>query len=277
MKRLTTATLVALALMAVSIHAQAAAPEGGGLMNDILGRFQTVAHTWASKMTSYASWLFWILTTLSMVWTFGLMALKKADIGEVLAETIRFMATTGFFWWILLNGPNIATDIITSLRAIAADASGLGNSLTPSSIVDVGFDVVSKVIDQTSITSPVDSFAGMLIGIAILVVFALIAVNMLLLLISGWLLAYGAVFLLGFGGARWTSDIAITYYKTVIGLGMQLYAMILVVGVGQSFIDTIHSSFADGSVTLKGLIMMLVASIIMLVLSNKFRRCSAGW
>ena len=238
-------------------------------MDDILLRFQTVANTWSAKMTSYASWLFWILVLLSMVWNFGLMALKRADPGDVLAELIRFMATTSFFYWILLNGAQIAIDSINTLRTIAASASGLGNSLSPSSIVSIGFDVVDKVIDQSSITSPIDSAAGLLIGIAILVVFALVAVNMLLLLIAGWLLAYGGVFLTGFGGASWTSDIAITYFKTVIGLGMQLYAMILVVGVGQSFIDTIYSGFASGDVTLKSLISMLVASIIMLVLTNK--------
>jgi type IV secretion system protein VirB6/type IV secretion system protein TrbL len=39
---------------------------------------------------------------------------------------------------------------------------------------------------------------------------------MLLLLASGWVLAYGGVFFLGFGGSRWTSDLAINYYKTVL-------------------------------------------------------------
>lgn len=238
-------------------------------MDDILLRFQTVANTWSAKMSSYASWLFWILVLLSMVWNFGLMALKRADPGDVLAELIRFMATTSFYYWILLNGAQMSIDSINTLRTIAANASGLGNSLSPSGIVSIGFDVVDKVIDQSSITSPIDSAAGLLIGIAILVVFALVAVNMLLLLISGWLLAYGGIFLTGFGGASWTSDIAITYFKTVLGLGMQLFAMILVVGVGQSFIDTIYAGFASGTVTLKSLISMLVASIIMLVLTNK--------
>lgn len=269
MKKLPLNTIVAIALIALSLQAQAAAPEGGGIMNDILTRFQTVAATWAGKISTYASWLFWILALISMVWTFGMMALKKADIGEVLAETIRFFATTSFFYWILINAPSMAVDIINSLRNIAAQATGLGNTLYPSSIVDIGFDVVGKVIDQSSTTSPIDSALGILVGAAILIVLALVAVNMLLLLISGWLLAYGGQFLTGFGGARWTSDIAITYFKTVLGLGMQLFAMILIVGVGQSFIDSIHAQFSDGSVTLKSLIVMLVASIIMLVLTNK--------
>src|SRR5690554_3583622 len=45
----------------------------------------------------HASWLFWTLVVISMVWTFGMMALRKADIGEFFAEFTRFTITTGFF------------------------------------------------------------------------------------------------------------------------------------------------------------------------------------
>jgi type IV secretion system protein TrbL len=68
----------------------------------------------------------------------------------------------------------------------------------------------------------------------ILVVLTLVGVNMLLLLISGWILAYAGSFFLGFGGSRWTSDMAITYFKTVLGVGAQLFAMVLLVGIGKS-------------------------------------------
>jgi type IV secretion system protein VirB6/type IV secretion system protein TrbL len=94
---------------------------------------------------------------------------------------------------------------------------GLGSSLSPSGIVDIGFAIFYKVMDQSSVWSPVDSMAGILMAVAILIVLALIGVNMLLLLASGWVLAYGGVFFLGFGGSRWTSDMAINYYKTVLG------------------------------------------------------------
>jgi type IV secretory pathway TrbL component len=38
----------------------------------------------------HASWLSWALVVISMVWTFGMMALRKADI----AEFVRFIITT---------------------------------------------------------------------------------------------------------------------------------------------------------------------------------------
>jgi type IV secretion system protein TrbL len=270
MKKLPILPFLAVALLLFTVQAHAQTPvDSAGLLDNMLNRFSQVASTWSGKMVSYASWLFWGLVLLSMVWTYGMMALRKADIQEFLAETIRFLAVTGFFWWILVNGPAISTSIINSLRQIAADATGLGNSLSPSGIVDIGFDIASKVVDQSSVWSPANSTAGIISGAIILVVLALVGVNMLLLLISGWLLSYGAVFLLGFGGGRWTSDIAINYYKTVLGIAMQLFAMILIVGIGKSFIDQYYAATSSGAITMKALLLMLVASIILLVMVNK--------
>jgi len=79
-----------------------------------------------------------------MVWTFGMMALRKADIGEFYAEFIRFIVFTGFFWWLLTNGPKFAIDIQDSLRKIGGNATGTGSSLTPSGIVDIGFDIFAR-------------------------------------------------------------------------------------------------------------------------------------
>jgi type IV secretion system protein TrbL len=48
-----------------------------------------------------AMFLFWTLGTISLVFTFGFMALRKADIGEFFAEFIRFILFFGFFLWLL--------------------------------------------------------------------------------------------------------------------------------------------------------------------------------
>ena len=68
---------------------------------------KTNASLWASIIESVATRLFWTLALISMVWTFGMMALRKADIGEFFAELIRFTVFTGFFWWLLINGPEL--------------------------------------------------------------------------------------------------------------------------------------------------------------------------
>lgn len=270
MKKQTTlvAWVLLLTLLAMSAHAESPGMNNADLFDGILQRFGTTATAWGDKMIDFGTWLFWGLALISMVWTYGFMALKKADIGEFLAETVRFLTTTGFFLWILRNGPVIAMSIVDSMRRIASEASGIGYALSPSGIMDVGFDIFFKVVDNSSIWSPANSSVGLIVAVIILVSLTLVAINLLLVLISAWLIAYGGVFLLGFGGGRWTQDIAINYYKSVLSIGVQTMAMILIVGVGKSFIDQFYAAI-NTDMSIKDLAVMLVVSLILLSLINK--------
>lgn len=245
-----------------------AAINSTGLLDSVLTTYKVAASSWAATITARATFLFWTLATISMVWTFGMLVLRKADIGEFYGEFIRFIVFTGFFNWLLLNGPTMATGIIDSMKTMGATASGNNTALSPSGIVDIGFSIFFTMLDKTTIWSPFDSAVGILISVIILVVVALIGVNMLMLLVSGWILAYAGVFFLGFGGSHWTSDMAIAYFKTVLNIGVQLLTMILLVGIGKTFVTTFYSSMS-ASMNLKEMGVMLVVAIVLLALTNK--------
>jgi type IV secretion system protein TrbL len=244
-----------------------AAINGQGILDDVQNQFQTAASAWAETLTARATWLFWVLALISMVWTHGMLLFRKADIAEFYGEFIRFIMFTGFFWWLLINGPQMAHDIIGSMQTIGNTASGISGT-TPSRIVDVGFKIFNTVVQQSSIASPIMSTAGIIMAIIVIVMLALIAANMLILLVTGWILAYAGVFYLGFGGCRWTSDIAISYFKTVLNIGVQLMTMVLLVGIGQNFINTYYTQM-DANMNLNDMASMLVAAIVLLVLVNK--------
>ena len=155
--------LLFLALIFFSAQAQAAI-DSAGVLDNILSRYHTAASAWQTVITQRASWLFWLLVVISMVWTFGLMALRRADIGEFFAEFVRFTVFTGFFWWLLINGPAFATSIIASLKQIGSEASGLRGMGSPSSIVDIGFEIFYRAIGQSIVRAAVDSMAGIYHG-----------------------------------------------------------------------------------------------------------------
>lgn len=275
MKRISYSYLT-LGILLFSRTAEAIPLDSGDMLNHILDSFKSVASTWQSKITLSASWLFWGLALISMVCTYTAMILRNADIQAFFAETIRFFGTLGFFWWLLKNGPAISISIIDTMRAISANASGLGSGLSPSSIVDIGFNILTKVSSTSSVLSPVVSALMIITAIVVLVILSLIAVNMLLLLVSAWLMAYAGVFLLGFGGSRWSSDIAINFYRTVLGIGVQLFTITFLVGVGKSFLDPYYRAFQSGSPDLNSLCVLLIAAVVLLSLVNKLPPMMAG-
>jgi len=265
-------------MVATMVLAEPAMPQelsSSGVMNDVLKRFHDAAATWGPAIESAASRLFWTLVVISMVWTFGMMDLRKADIGEFFAEFVRFTIFTGFFWWLLTNanqGMNIAGTIVQSLQTLGAQAGGLSNSnIGPSSILDLGFELYNRTVQATSELGwrqMATALVMELMALAVLFVLALIAVNLLLLLASAWILLYAGVFFLGFGGSRWTSDMAINYYKTVLGLAAQLMAMVLLVAIGKEFINHYYTQISENMAS-QELAVMLVISVILLFLVNK--------
>jgi len=273
MRHLLLRLVVALSVLLVTQTASAAIDKSG-VLDTVADRFMTESATWGATITGYASWLFWTLTTISMVWTFGMLALRKADIGDFFAELVRFTIFTGFFWWLLTNGPNFAMDIINSLRDIGA-AAGATRTLTPSAPIDIAFDIIAKAAESYSVLNPIDNLAIFFTTLAILACMGVVAANVLLALVTAWVVAYAGIFVLGFGGSRWTSDIAINYFRAVAGIALKLMTMTLLIGVAVSVMDGFHADLQKGA-PMRELLVIFVVSLVLVVLIHSIPNVIAG-
>ncbi|CAM8819219.1 P-type conjugative transfer protein TrbL [Burkholderia pseudomallei] len=262
-------------MMLLHVATAFAAPMDVNVVDSVMGKYQSAASSWGGVMVSYGSWLFWGLALVSMVWTYGMMALRRSDIQEFFAESIRFFGTLGFFWWILYNGPAIGDAIVKSMWMIGAKAIGQATDFTPGGIVQIGYDIFAKALDQSSVWSPTDSVVGLLMALVVMLVLTIVGVNLLLVFVSAWIVIYGGVFFLGFGGSRWTSDIAISFYKHVLAIGAELMVMLLLIGIGKTFINEYYSGMAAG-IDLKEMAVMLIAAFVLMYLTNKIPPRIAG-
>jgi type IV secretory pathway TrbL component len=93
--------------------------------------------------------------------------------------------------------------------------------------------------------------------------------------VSAWIVLYAGLIFLGFGGCRWTSDMAINYYRTVLGIGVSLMTMKLIVAIGVRYL---HDLVASTSTTLDAaqLGIIMVAAIILAVISHRLPHIVAG-
>lgn len=267
--------LVPVSIFCADISISHAALKSSGVLDSVLQKYHTAAQSWASVIQDKATWLFFILATISMVWTFSQLMFHRSSFAEFFGEFIRFIMFMGFFLWLLRNGPAMASAIIKSLVQIGEQASGQGGS-SPSSIVDVGFQVVTVATQSFDILSPFVSLGILIISFVILVILALVGINMLLQLCAAWVLAYAGIFFLGFGGSRWTSDMAINYFKTVLGIGASIMTMTLLVGVGTGIINEAQAQMQSQPVSLEELGVLLVFSITLLLLVDKLPSMVAG-
>jgi type IV secretion system protein TrbL len=264
--RLSIVAVIGMALMLYS--SGAAAQLSTGMLDQVVAAFATRAASWQTVIMNAATWLIWTLGTISLVWTGATLMLRGGGIQDFFSEFVRFIMFFGFFLWLLRNGPAIASSIIQSLQRLGEQASGV-SSVTPSGIVDIGFVIFRQAIANLTFLSPIDSVVGLALSLAIMVLLAAVAVNMMLLVVSAWILMYAGIFFLGFGGSRWTSDMAISYYKTVLGVGMQLLTMVILVGIGVDLLSSFYARMNTGTLNFEELGVMLVFCFTLLMLITR--------
>lgn len=248
-----------------------------GVLDTVYKTYKSEARKWEAALISVATYIFITLSTISMVWIFAQLLFHRSSFAEFFGEFIRFLVTTGLFFWFLKYGSTIAMDIVQSFQEIALDASGY-NSVTPSAIVDIGFEILTKVSTNIVIIPflfDTGSLMSIFVALIVLIVLALVAINMLLQLCSAWVLAYAGIIFLAFGGSTWTRDIAINYFKTVIAVGASLMTMMLVIGIGTSIINDLFQEMSF-FVNLSEVAIMLIASLTLLLLAEKLPAVVAG-
>jgi type IV secretion system protein TrbL len=246
-----------------------------GVVDTLLGKYQNAGQAWVGTLKSGATTLFWILALISLAWTCISMALKRAEMGELFAEICRFILITGFFFWLLTNGADFGNATINSLRQLGGDASGTGKSIYPGDLITLGLQVFQNQMNHINFLMPAVTGIPALVALIVLIVCALIAVNMILLLCAAWVVLYAGLIFLGFGGCRWTSDMAINYYRTVLGVGVSLMTMQLIIGLGIKFLQDLVATTGDNP-DVGQLALVMVACIILAVIAHKLPQMVAG-
>lgn len=262
------ALVACLAMLALPAVAQAAIDEYP--IDRLLEGFNGVLGTWSDAVKTVADRLFWSLALISLTWTMCMMLFKRADFGELFAELVRFIIFTGLFWWLLDNGggaDGLIASVLESGRLMGADGSAGDGRLRPSALLDSAFHVFNEVAAKSASDEwkDADKIVGLMLASVIIALVALAAVSMMLVIVMTWILAYAGLFLLGFGGARWTSGVAVNYYKHVLAVGMSYFVMLLLAGIGETFLKE-YSDAVAGDITLPHLAILLSAAIVLVAL-----------
>lgn len=247
------------------------------ILDSVLIKYHSAANSWVDVIQERAEWLFGSLALISFSWQFSQIVGSRGSspLTEMIGELLKFVIFCGFYLWILRNGPTFANAIIDSMIKIGTMASNQPIT-SPSSLVDIGFKIYDAAQENLDIWSAT-SIAAYIISLIILVIFALIGINMLLQLCSAWVLAYAGIFFLGFGGSKWTSDMAVNYFKTVLGLGASLMTMTLLIGIGTSIVtESIAQMDTSGAQNLTEMAVLLITSITLFMLVDKLPSMVAG-
>lgn len=241
MRKTILALVLALGVSLCPLAAPAHSADQSKILDTTVGKYRDAAKSWEPVLKNYAKKLFLVLCVISLVFTAGWGFLRgNMGIGDFFAEFVKFGITMGFFYWLLENGPEMAKAIIDSMTLMGQQAaSTYVVKLTPSDICTQGFGLLYDAIAEFGKSDVSTGIMVIIVALAISVVFGIIAAQMVVLLCSSWILIYGGVFYLGFGGGQWTSDIAKNYFKVILAQAMQVFTFCLLIGIGQTEINSL--------------------------------------
>ena len=261
-------SLALLLLFSGDVHAQAQ-PEH--VMAQLLEGFDASRATWLSEITGFATWLFWTMALIGVVWQFGMMLFGHADIGAFIGNLVRLLVMVGVFLWLLTGGSGddgLMMQFADSVATLGARMAG-SPAPPPDNLIMPGLLGLQEVIRVSGDLGTNHFSLASNLALITVVALTLATVNIVLLTVALWILAYAGVFLLGFGAARWSSDIAVNYFKHVGSVVFSLLVLRLLAAVASVKLEALYATSLGSSFTLMNQALMMVMAIGLAVLMTR--------
>lgn len=205
-----------------------------GVLDQVLQEFLQALQGDYTRIENLAKGLFYYLAGIQIVIS-AIWLMFKGDPIEAMVKTIQIFFTMAVFYTLVLFGGSWMPQIINGFISMGSTSSGI-SSLTPSSVMDQGVSIGFAIMDNFShwgwVTHPFGSFLSCAILIAIIILYALLAAEIAIILIKSYVLVSVSGLMFAFGANEAVRPIAMNYFKSVIGIGLQLLTFYLIMGVG---------------------------------------------
>ncbi|MDG2642405.1 P-type conjugative transfer protein TrbL [Vibrio parahaemolyticus] len=230
------------------ISSYAADVQQNNSLDTIITAFKAQTTTWEPVIYNLTLNLFWGLVVISFTWTFIQMVIKDGvGLVDVLAELTRRVLLIGFSIWMMQNAPDLARILIKSFTHIGKQISGGAVDFSPSNVFELGLRIIAIVWKSISVWSPVQSVMYGICSLIILICFAIMAMDMTIVIVSGFIMVSGGIVAMGFLGSDWTRDNAINYFTAVLGVAFKMFIMQLIFVIGYGFVETWGAAISSTS------------------------------
>jgi type IV secretion system protein TrbL len=232
----------------------------GGILTGLAHQFSTTTQPWMTTALHYAQGLFFALVAIEIAWSAITYVLQKDSLPDFVASLLLKVLGVGFFFIVLQPqyGPVWIGDIISSFSQAGSAISGQVQ-LTPgdpSSVFNCGTDIANAMLESASENQGMTLgnllpmmevvLTSMICALGVVLAFAIIAGQLLITLVESYIVIGAGVFMLGFTGSRWTLVFGEKYIGYAVSIGIKLFMLELIVGLGFNLGQQWGSLFANG-------------------------------
>jgi len=237
---------------------------------DITEKFSTKSSVYGAALKIYAEKLFYWCLILDTAILGIRVIMKREDMASAIKHFVFMLLFSGFIFSVIKNYDVWSMNLVNGLKLIAVGLGGPELVLSP---FNTGIEIVISILDKMSATDPVDSLGYLITGCIIMVCFALMTAQIVMIKCESYIAMNAAVLLLGFGGSSLLKEYAINTMRYALSVAFKLFVMQLVLGLGMSFIKDFRTL---SSVELADLLVLIGAAVVLLALVKTIPDVCAG-
>lgn len=207
------------------------------LLNNINSLYQAKILLWGSSVIIHANYIIGVLALIQVVWTISWLTIKGQELDSIVATALKQVVIIGFFYALLLNGGQWIPAILNSFSKVGSEA-GVITNLDPGSVMNQGLFVAYTVLktgaDIGFITHPFGAFMSVITACIITFSYVLIAADLLVTLITSYIMVAVCSLFFAFGVSSLTSPMAKNLIQKSISVGLKLMGIYVIVGIGSN-------------------------------------------
>ncbi len=221
------------------------------VLTDIVRDYESLTAAWFGALFPIAQALFWTLALIELTWSAIWWVVDREDGLTVISALLRKILAVGFFYALLLNGNTWIPAVIRSFTAAGAAASPTLSALDPSGVmlqgISLAYTMMSALETMGLLKALAASLAVVFAALVVVVAFAIIAAQLVITLIESYIVVGAGILFLGFSSARWTKFFTERYLSYLASVGVRLFVLWLIMGIGVTIADRWKAVLVDAT------------------------------
>ena len=203
---------------------------------EVIRDYERAASQWGARLSSIARNLFGLLAGIEIALSAILWFFQRESLEKYLGKFVLKFAILSFLFALIGLFEVWLPPIVQGFMEAGQTAAGV-SALQPGEISFQGFKLFRAVADTyefSFFTPDFGNIAALLGGLALLIGFIFIAVQVAVALVESIVVLSAGILFLGFAGFRATAGITEGYIEYAFRVGIRLFMLYLLVGIGTS-------------------------------------------
>ncbi|MBQ6775577.1 MAG: type IV secretion system protein [Synergistaceae bacterium] len=266
--------LIAIMLLAVMVSQAFADDSGLDSTISEAAKLTSFSESTANSILAIARRLFQLLATLSLaIGLIRMLLTGESNVGTVMVHITKWILYVGIFTWFMANLHTVSfiPKVIVNSFIKIGQVMGRSAEVAPDDVLASGIRIYGIIIERGWNAGWGDFVGLTFIGILILTIVAVTAGFIAVAIVEMHLVICGGAVLLGFGGFEYTRDIALSYLRYAISVGVKLLMILLVYAIAVTLIPKWENEFKNVSdmstlITSSGQILGGTVCVLMVVI-----------